>query len=187
MIHTEAEKSLITRIKLVALQSTSCARAYLSLYFYFICQVLLTESDQYVFEKKGYLSECETLRLFRLLNYIILSLCLILPRPGGCAVQGSKFNSSNSFPDEMLNFVKTHPLMDEAVPSLGQRPWIVRTMVRWDGPSLTTILFTQTAWISLCNIMVRHLIYYICPVGSMSIHIEYIWTYFIFPVFSCNS
>lgn len=52
MIHTEAEKSLITRIKLVALQSTSCARAYLSLYFYFICQVLLTESDQYVFEKK---------------------------------------------------------------------------------------------------------------------------------------
>ncbi|XP_049341673.1 semaphorin-6B isoform X1 [Astyanax mexicanus] len=53
------------------------------------------------------------------------------PRPGGCAVQGSKFNSSNSFPDEMLNFVKTHPLMDEAIPSLGQRPWIVRTMVRY--------------------------------------------------------
>lgn len=51
-------------------------------------------------------------------------------RPGGCAVQGSRFNSSNSFPDEMLNFVKTHPLMDEAIPSLGQRPWIVRTMVR---------------------------------------------------------
>ncbi|KAM9831842.1 semaphorin-6B [Neosynchiropus ocellatus] len=53
------------------------------------------------------------------------------PRPGGCAVQGSKFNSSNSFPDEMLNFVKTHPLMDEAVPSIGQRPWIVKTMVRY--------------------------------------------------------
>uniref|UniRef100_A0A673H1A1 Semaphorin-6B-like n=1 Tax=Sinocyclocheilus rhinocerous TaxID=307959 RepID=A0A673H1A1_9TELE len=53
------------------------------------------------------------------------------PRPGGCAVQGSKFNSSNSFPDDMLTFVKTHPLMDEAVPSLGQRPWIVRTMVRY--------------------------------------------------------
>ncbi|XP_061634602.1 semaphorin-6B-like isoform X3 [Phyllopteryx taeniolatus] len=52
------------------------------------------------------------------------------PRPGGCAVQGSRFNSSNAFPDEMLNFVKTHPLMDEAVPSLGQRPWIVKTMVR---------------------------------------------------------
>ncbi|KAM3875976.1 semaphorin-6B [Diretmus argenteus] len=53
------------------------------------------------------------------------------PRPGGCAIQGSRFNSSNAFPDEMLNFVKTHPLMDEAVPSLGQRPWIVRTMVRY--------------------------------------------------------
>lgn len=51
-------------------------------------------------------------------------------RPGGCAIQGTKFNSSNSFPDDMLTFVKTHPLMDEAVPSLGQRPWIVRTMVR---------------------------------------------------------
>uniref|UniRef100_H2MP97 Semaphorin-6B n=2 Tax=Oryzias latipes TaxID=8090 RepID=H2MP97_ORYLA len=74
------------------------------------------------------------------------------PRPGGCAVQGSKFNSSNSFPDEMLNFVKTHPLMDEAVPSLGQRPWIVRTMVRYQlnkivvdteaGPSRNrTVLF----------------------------------------------
>lgn len=60
-------------------------------------------------------------------------------RPGGCAVQGSRFNSSNSFPDEMLNFVKTHPLMDEAVPSLGQRPWIVRTMVRWDGSASVLI------------------------------------------------
>ncbi|MBN3298664.1 SEM6B protein, partial [Amia calva] len=51
------------------------------------------------------------------------------PRPGGCAGQGSRFNSSTAFPDEMLNFVKTHPLMDESVPSLGQRPWITRTMV----------------------------------------------------------
>ncbi|XP_036410143.1 semaphorin-6B-like [Megalops cyprinoides] len=53
------------------------------------------------------------------------------PRPGGCAVQGSRFNSSNTFPDEVLNFVKTHPLMDEAVPASGQRPWIVKTMVRY--------------------------------------------------------
>ncbi|GAA6065745.1 semaphorin-6B, partial [Tachysurus ichikawai] len=53
------------------------------------------------------------------------------PRPGGCAGQGSRFNSSTSFPDEMLNFVKTHPLMDESVPSVGQRPWIIRTMVRY--------------------------------------------------------
>lgn len=73
----------------------------------------------------------------RLVNIIIIIMLaervptLVASRPGGCAVQGSRFNSSNLFPDEMLNFVKTHPLMDEAVPSLGQRPWIVRTMVRW--------------------------------------------------------
>ncbi|XP_041086114.1 semaphorin-6B-like [Polyodon spathula] len=53
------------------------------------------------------------------------------PRPGGCALPGSRFNSSSSFPDEMLTFVKTHPLMDEAVPSLGPQPWIIRTMVRY--------------------------------------------------------
>uniref|UniRef100_A0AAY5EYK8 Sema domain-containing protein n=1 Tax=Electrophorus electricus TaxID=8005 RepID=A0AAY5EYK8_ELEEL len=53
------------------------------------------------------------------------------PRPGGCAVPGSRFNSSTAFPDEMLTFVKTHPLMDEAVPFLGQGPWIVKTMVRY--------------------------------------------------------
>ncbi|XP_043909843.1 semaphorin-6B [Protopterus annectens] len=53
------------------------------------------------------------------------------PRPGGCAGTGTKYNSSSSFPDEMLNFVKTHPLMDEAVPSLGHSPWIVKTMIRY--------------------------------------------------------
>ncbi|RXN24942.1 semaphorin-6B-like protein [Labeo rohita] len=52
-------------------------------------------------------------------------------RPGGCAVQGSRFSSSNTLPDEVLNFIKTHPLMDEAVPLLGHRPWIVKTMVRY--------------------------------------------------------
>ncbi|XP_017562936.1 sema domain, transmembrane domain (TM), and cytoplasmic domain, (semaphorin) 6Ba [Pygocentrus nattereri] len=53
------------------------------------------------------------------------------PRPGGCAGQGSRFSSSTAFPDEVLNFIKTHPLMDEAVPLLGHRPWIVKTMVRY--------------------------------------------------------
>lgn len=42
-----------------------------------------------------------------------------------------RYNSSSSFPDEILNFVKTHPLMDEAVPALGNAPWILRTMSRW--------------------------------------------------------
>uniref|UniRef100_A0A8C8AQL5 Semaphorin 6B n=1 Tax=Otus sunia TaxID=257818 RepID=A0A8C8AQL5_9STRI len=52
------------------------------------------------------------------------------PRPGCCASPGMRYNSSSTFPDEILNFVKTHPLMDEAVPSLGNAPWILRTMSR---------------------------------------------------------
>ncbi|KAF3821459.1 hypothetical protein GH733_009501 [Mirounga leonina] len=35
------------------------------------------------------------------------------------------------FPDDTLNFIKTHPLMDEAVPSVINRPWFLRTMVRY--------------------------------------------------------
>ncbi|NXD73278.1 SEM6B protein, partial [Eolophus roseicapillus] len=53
------------------------------------------------------------------------------PRPGCCASPGMRYNSSSSFPDEILNFVKTHPLMDEAVPALGNAPWILRTMSRY--------------------------------------------------------
>uniref|UniRef100_A0A8C3SKW2 Semaphorin 6B n=1 Tax=Chelydra serpentina TaxID=8475 RepID=A0A8C3SKW2_CHESE len=53
------------------------------------------------------------------------------PRPGCCAAPGMRYNSSSSFPDEILNFVKTHPLMDESVPSLGQAPWIIRSMTRY--------------------------------------------------------
>ncbi|NWH59753.1 SEM6B protein, partial [Geococcyx californianus] len=53
------------------------------------------------------------------------------PRPGCCASPGMRYNSSSTFPDEILNFVKTHPLMDEAVPSLGNVPWILRTMSRY--------------------------------------------------------
>ncbi|XP_030325563.1 semaphorin-6A isoform X4 [Strigops habroptila] len=55
------------------------------------------------------------------------------PRPGCCA--GStlleKYVTSNEFPDDTLNFIKTHPLMDEAVPSIVNRPWFLRTMVRY--------------------------------------------------------
>eukprot|EP00062_Callorhinchus_milii_P015740 gi/632966313/ref/XP_007899346.1/ PREDICTED: semaphorin-6B [Callorhinchus milii] len=52
------------------------------------------------------------------------------PRPGCCAGPGTNYNSSNGFSDEMLNFVKTHPLMDGAVPSLSHRPWIIKTTIR---------------------------------------------------------
>ncbi|XP_020823015.1 semaphorin-6A isoform X3 [Phascolarctos cinereus] len=55
------------------------------------------------------------------------------PRPGCCAGSASleKYGSSNEFPDDTLNFIKTHPLMDEAVPSIINRPWFLRTMVRY--------------------------------------------------------
>lgn len=53
------------------------------------------------------------------------------PRPGCCASPGMPYNSSSTFPDEILSFVKTHPLMDEAVPALGHVPWILRTMSRY--------------------------------------------------------
>ncbi|XP_073674778.1 semaphorin-6A-like isoform X2 [Garra rufa] len=55
------------------------------------------------------------------------------PRPGVCAgsSSGEKFKVSNEFPDETLNFIKLHPLMDEAVPSIANRPWFLKTMVRY--------------------------------------------------------
>ncbi|XP_056628676.1 semaphorin-6A isoform X2 [Triplophysa dalaica] len=52
------------------------------------------------------------------------------PRPGVCA-SGERFKVSNEFPDETLNFIKIHPLMDEAVPSITNRPWFLKTMVRY--------------------------------------------------------
>ncbi|EAW48935.1 sema domain, transmembrane domain (TM), and cytoplasmic domain, (semaphorin) 6A, isoform CRA_b [Homo sapiens] len=59
------------------------------------------------------------------------------PRPGCCAGSSSleRYATSNEFPDDTLNFIKTHPLMDEAVPSIFNRPWFLRTMVRcsYDG------------------------------------------------------
>uniref|UniRef100_A0A8C3LD93 Semaphorin-6A n=1 Tax=Chrysolophus pictus TaxID=9089 RepID=A0A8C3LD93_CHRPC len=55
------------------------------------------------------------------------------PRPGCCAGSTSleKYTTSSEFPDDTLNFIKTHPLMDEAVPSIVNRPWFLRTMVRY--------------------------------------------------------
>ncbi|CAB1321500.1 unnamed protein product [Coregonus sp. 'balchen'] len=55
------------------------------------------------------------------------------PRPGCCAGSPSveKYKVSNEFPDDTLNFIKQHPLMDEAVPSIANRPWFLKTMVRY--------------------------------------------------------
>ncbi|XP_051924028.1 semaphorin-6A isoform X4 [Hippocampus zosterae] len=55
------------------------------------------------------------------------------PRPGSCAGSPSteRYKVSNEFPDDTLNFIKMHPLMDEAVPSIANRPWFLKTMVRY--------------------------------------------------------
>ncbi|XP_034401516.1 semaphorin-6D-like [Cyclopterus lumpus] len=54
------------------------------------------------------------------------------PRPGSCAGDGpaSDFRSSVHFPDETLTFIKSYPLMDEAVPSVNDRPCFTRTSSR---------------------------------------------------------
>ncbi|XP_061526853.1 sema domain, transmembrane domain (TM), and cytoplasmic domain, (semaphorin) 6D, like isoform X3 [Phycodurus eques] len=55
------------------------------------------------------------------------------PRPGCCAGYGpaASFKSSIEFPDETLQFIKSHPLMDTAVPSTGDEPWYTKTRVRY--------------------------------------------------------
>uniref|UniRef100_A0A8C4IHF1 Sema domain-containing protein n=1 Tax=Dicentrarchus labrax TaxID=13489 RepID=A0A8C4IHF1_DICLA len=55
------------------------------------------------------------------------------PRPGNCAGTPTmeRYKVSNEFPDDTLNFIKMHPLMDEAVPSIANRPWFLKTMVRY--------------------------------------------------------
>ncbi|KAM4050448.1 semaphorin-6B isoform 1-T2 [Anomaloglossus baeobatrachus] len=52
------------------------------------------------------------------------------PRPGCCVRPSMPYNSSRSLPDDVLNFVKSHPLMEDSVPSVGGFPWITRTLSR---------------------------------------------------------
>ncbi|KAM9330574.1 semaphorin-6B [Gastrophryne carolinensis] len=52
------------------------------------------------------------------------------PRPGCCVGPFMLYNSSRNLPDEVLGFVKSHPLMEDSVPSLGGSPWITRTLTR---------------------------------------------------------
>lgn len=54
-------------------------------------------------------------------------------RPGSCAGDGSAaaYKTSTSFPDETLTFIKSYPLMDEAVPSVNGQPCFTRTTSRY--------------------------------------------------------
>ncbi|XP_008941814.1 PREDICTED: semaphorin-6D isoform X3 [Merops nubicus] len=55
------------------------------------------------------------------------------PRPGCCAKHGlaEAYKTSIDFPDETLSFIKSHPLMDSAVPSITEEPWFTKTRVRY--------------------------------------------------------
>ncbi|KAM9385905.1 LOW QUALITY PROTEIN: semaphorin-6D-like [Pholidichthys leucotaenia] len=66
------------------------------------------------------------------------------PRPGTCAGDGpaTDYRSSVQFPDEMLTFIKSYPLMDEAVPSVNDRPCFTRTSSR---SKLTQIMVDVSA------------------------------------------
>ncbi|XP_072500878.1 semaphorin-6C isoform X5 [Notamacropus eugenii] len=78
------------------------------------------------------------------------------PRPGSCAGVGraASFPSSRDLPDEVLTFIKAHPLLDPAVPPATHRPLLTRTgralltQVAVDGGAgrygNTTVLFLGT-------------------------------------------
>ncbi|XP_072479966.1 semaphorin-6D isoform X11 [Notamacropus eugenii] len=66
------------------------------------------------------------------------------PRPGCCAKHGlaEAYKTSIDFPDETLSFIKSHPLMDSAVPSIVEEPWFTKTRVRY---RLTAIAVDHSA------------------------------------------
>ncbi|XP_062311555.1 semaphorin-6D-like [Osmerus eperlanus] len=61
------------------------------------------------------------------------------PRPGSCAGDGpaSSYKSSTTFPDDTLTFIKSFPLMDEAVPSVNHQPFYTRTGSRYKLTQIT--------------------------------------------------
>ncbi|XP_069480906.1 semaphorin-6D isoform X4 [Ambystoma mexicanum] len=66
------------------------------------------------------------------------------PRPGCCARHGlaEAYKTSTDFPDETLSFIKSHPLMDSAIPSVTEEPWFTKTRVRY---RLTAIAIDHSA------------------------------------------
>ncbi|XP_013915513.1 PREDICTED: semaphorin-6D [Thamnophis sirtalis] len=64
--------------------------------------------------------------------------------PGSCAKHSpaEAYKTSIDFPDETLSFIKSHPLMDSAIPSVIEEPWFTKTRVRY---RLTTIAVDHSA------------------------------------------
>ncbi|XP_005877573.1 PREDICTED: semaphorin-6D isoform X4 [Myotis brandtii] len=67
-----------------------------------------------------------------------------MPRPGCCAKHGlaEDYETSIGFPDETLLFIKSHPLMDSAVPPIAEEPWFTKTRIRY---RLTAIAVDHSA------------------------------------------
>ncbi|XP_067879481.1 semaphorin-4C [Heterodontus francisci] len=56
------------------------------------------------------------------------------PRPGACITNSHRVNSYNTsleLPDNVLNFVKNHPLMDDLVHPVGHRPLLIQKNVNY--------------------------------------------------------
>ncbi|XP_050186119.1 semaphorin-4D isoform X5 [Myiozetetes cayanensis] len=56
------------------------------------------------------------------------------PRPGACInndARGSSYMSSLNLPDKTLQFVRDHPLMDDSVTPMGDRPRLVKQDVKY--------------------------------------------------------
>lgn len=66
------------------------------------------------------------------LSCLLSPLGSLLCRPGSCAGvgQASGYRTSNDFPDATLSFIKSHPLLDEAVASVAEQPWFIKTSSR---------------------------------------------------------
>lgn len=67
-----------------------------------------------------------------------LTLAICLQCPGGTFTPSMK--STKDYPDEVINFMRTHPLMYQAVYPLQRRPLVVRTGVPY---RLTTVAVDQ--------------------------------------------
>ncbi|KAG7261479.1 hypothetical protein CRUP_032527, partial [Coryphaenoides rupestris] len=70
------------------------------------------------------------------------------PRPGSCAskMSGGGFSSSKEFPDEVLRFVRAHPVMYRAVQPLHRRPVLLQT--EGGGRKLTQLAMVSCIYLS---------------------------------------